>query len=65
MDNENSQRIICVCSKCGEHDSNSSLEFNFREQKIYQVCSKCKNINSMEIINNMKLKPYPKSRAIR
>jgi hypothetical protein len=62
---ETKQYLICVCAKCGGHSSKSPLEFNFREQKIYQICPDCGHHNSMEIAPPPIPKPYPKTKTMR
>lgn len=40
--------VSCVCEKCNNRDmENASIEFNFREKKVYFLCSKCKYMNEM------------------
>jgi hypothetical protein len=40
--------VSCVCAKCNNRDTeNASVEFNFREKKVYSLCSKCKHMNEM------------------
>jgi hypothetical protein len=40
--------ISCVCGKCNNRDAEkASIEFNFRESKVYYLCSICKHMNEM------------------
>ena len=41
---------ICVCGFCNNHDrENATIEFNFREQKIFYLCSECKKMNEISL----------------
>lgn len=40
--------VSCVCGKCNNRDmENASIEFNFKEMKVYYLCSKCRHMNEM------------------
>jgi hypothetical protein len=40
--------ICCICEKCNNKDTeNASIEFNFKEKKVYYLCSKCRHMNEM------------------
>lgn len=53
-------QIICVCP-CGQHDNkNATIEFNFRDKKVYYTCSKCHKINDMQF--GEKILPLPQTR---
>ena len=40
--------VSCVCAKCNHRDvEKASIEFNFRECKVYSLCSKCGVMNEM------------------
>ena len=55
--------ISCICEKCGEpSDENSTIVFDFKQQKILYLCSnnKCKKMN--EISLRIETTPYPKVR---
>ena len=58
-------RFICVCAKCGHHDSKTSIEINFRDKKIYHICPECKTQNDITITPPLVAKPYPKVRTMR
>lgn len=54
--------ISCVCGKCNHRDmENASIEFNFREQKVYYLCSKCKHMNEMSFGTQQHLPPMPRT----
>ena len=56
---------ICVCAFCNNHDSTvGTLEFNFKEQKVYYVCSKCKKMNEINF-GGQKATPLPRSKFAR
>jgi len=57
--------IVCVCGKCGHHDrENATIEFNFRDLKVFYTCSECKKINEMQFGKKLP-QPYPRTRATR
>ena len=58
--------IVCVCSYCNNHDkTNASLEFNFREQKIFYQCSKCKKQNVIVFGHPQSLTaPLPRTKLV-
>lgn len=51
-----------VCEYCLKNNNDPSIEFNFKDKKIYYYCPFCKKNN--EIILKIENKPYPKSRRI-
>ncbi len=52
--------VSCVCKKCNNRDmENATIEFNFRESKVYSLCSKCKYMNEM-FFGQDKPPPYPR-----
>lgn len=54
--------VISVCEFCNNHDKDSiSLEFNFRDKKIYYYCNNCKKMNSLELLT-AKNQPLPRTR---
>jgi len=58
--------ISCICEKCGEpSDENSTVVFDFKQQKIIYLCGtpKCKKMN--EISLRVESIPYPKARFSR
>lgn len=53
--------ISCVCGRCNNRDiENASIEFNFKEQKVYYLCSKCKNMNEIAF-GQSPIPPMPKT----
>ncbi|MFW6172701.1 MAG: hypothetical protein ACOC5T_03050 [Elusimicrobiota bacterium] len=59
-------KTICVCKFCGGHSSEeASLEFNFRDGKIYYICPDCKKPNIMVMKIKKEAKPLPKIRPMR
>ena len=43
-------KMVCVCGFCGNSDQNEgTLEFNFRDFKVYFVCPKCKKMNHLKL----------------
>lgn len=55
--------FIFVCAFCGNHDKEkSTIEFNFREQKIFYLCTKCKKMNELNLNPKSNQTPFPKSR---
>jgi hypothetical protein len=58
-----SNTFICICGHCGKHDAeNATIEFNFREQKVYYLCSQCKKMN--ELFFGKQNIPMPKTRLV-
>jgi hypothetical protein len=54
--------ISCVCGKCNNRDlENASIEFNFKEMKVYYLCSRCKHMNEM-FFGPKTITPLPKTR---
>ena len=40
--------LLCVCGKCNNHDrEKATVEFNFREKKIFYLCSQCGFMNEV------------------
>jgi hypothetical protein len=40
--------LRCVCAFCNNIDEGrATIEFNFREQKIFYLCEKCKKMNEI------------------
>lgn len=57
--------LLCVCGFCNNHDrQNATIEFNFRDQKVYYLCSKCKKMNNMSF-GQAPLPPMPKTTIMR
>jgi hypothetical protein len=55
--------ITCVCEKCNHREAeNATIEFNFREKKVYSLCSKCKHMNEMFFGKDMP-PPLPRVRV--
>lgn len=53
--------ISCVCGKCGNQDlKNASIEFNFKEMKVYYLCSECRFMNEMHF-GKESLPPLPRT----
>jgi transposase-like protein len=56
-------KIMTVCKFCGKHDSEeSTIEINFRDQKIYFVCPKCEKTNTIEL--KASLPPLPRIKGM-
>jgi hypothetical protein len=58
-------KIVAVCGHCRHHDKegeNSTIEFNFRDGKIYYICPECKKESSISL--KVENKPYPKVRGM-
>lgn len=54
--------IVCVCSKCDNTDkSKATIEFNFKEQKIFYICSKCRKQNVIQFGSNVP--PLPRTQV--
>jgi hypothetical protein len=56
-------KITVVCGNCRHHDSESSLEINFRDGVIYYMCPECNKESKISL--KVENKPFPKSRGIR
>lgn len=55
--------VVCICGKCGNTDrENATIEFNFREEKVFYTCSKCHKINEMTFGKQLP-SPLPRSRV--
>jgi len=53
-------KFVSVCRFCGFHDDKEgTIEFNFRDEKVYFLCPKCKKLNEMTLKSNYQ--PFPKS----
>lgn len=53
--------ISCVCAKCNNRDmENASIEFNFKEKKVYYLCSQCKHMNEL-FFGAPTIPPMPKT----
>ena len=52
--------FLCVCGFCNHHErENATIEFNFRDKKVFFHCPECKNMN--EIFFGQKLSaPLPR-----
>ena len=56
--------IICTCGFCnGPERENPSIEFNFKEQKIFYFCNKCKKMNEIKLGKDFP-PPFPKTRLV-
>ncbi len=54
--------IICICGYCNNHDKEyTTMEFNFREQKIIYLCKKCKKMNEIQF-GKERIAPLPRVR---
>jgi len=54
--------LSCICAFCGQASGeNASIEFNFKEQKVFYLCGnkKCKKMNDMQF-GKQKPVPYPR-----
>lgn len=55
--------FIFVCGHCGHHDtSGATIEFNFRDKKIFYLCSKCSKTNELNFGNMGSFVPLPKTK---
>ena len=54
--------ITVVCGHCRKHDSDPTIEINFRDGKIYYMCPKCKKESKIEL--KAENKPFPKTRRM-
>jgi len=40
--------FLCVCGHCNHHErENATIEFNFRECKVFFHCPQCKKMNEI------------------
>ncbi len=40
--------FLCVCGHCNQHErENATIEFNFREYKIFFYCPECNKTNEV------------------
>lgn len=53
---------IAVCSHCRNHDKEPSIEFNFKDGKIYYFCPECEKESI--ILFKVEGKPLPKTRRM-
>lgn len=54
--------FIFVCAFCGNHDkTGATVEFNFRDQKVFYLCSKCNKMNEI-FFGSKPAPPLPKTR---
>ena len=57
--------IAVICGFCGKPNrENLSLEFNFKDKKIYCYCPECKRMNEMELNKDIS-SPLPKTKISR
>ena len=57
--------IVCICSFCNvPNRDTASLEFNFKEQKIFYYCGTCKKMNELDLNTNT-TPPLPRTRFTR
>ena len=56
--------IACICEFCNSSTRNPSVEFNFKEQKIFYFCPECKKMNLFQISKGF-IPPMPKTRLTR
>lgn len=56
--------LICVCSKCRNHQHNAHVEINFADKIIFWLCPGCKEMNQMEFPSTVH-SPLPKSATMR
>ena len=57
-------KFICVCKFCVHHDSEeSTVEINFRDNKIIYYCPHCKKKNELDL-SPKEIGGYPKARRL-
>ena len=57
--------IVCVCAFCNTSNrDNATLEFNFKDRKIYYFCGTCKKMNDFDLSKDF-MPPMPKTRLVK
>jgi NAD-dependent SIR2 family protein deacetylase len=57
--------FVFVCGHCNaQRRDNTTIEFNFKEQKVFFYCPECKKMNEM-FFGERKPPPYPRAKILR
>lgn len=54
--------LVCVCGFCNDQcRENGTIEFNFREQKVFFYCNACKKMNEI-FFGTKPVQPLPRTK---